>query len=442
MPSARRGSTELEQPDGNIPGANAPVMATQWKLLSSRWFNLPAALLIGLIALVTVVPPPSVDLPAISMPWTDSNDDDPANLAALDPSPIAIGTPVRSATPAGQLAAGPVDPQAVADTAGGITSDLVTTATVRPNELGGVPIIMYHAFTTNPKYLDEWTLTLDQFREQLDWYREHDFVMVGVQSMIDGHFDVPAGKTPIILTFDDASMGQFGLQKADDGGWEVRPDTAVGILEEYKQKYPEFVGPAFFAVLSWNCFASDDDPSTCEERLNWLVEHDYEVGNHTWDHVDMTDVSDEFFTNSIIAMMDWINERVPEGPGNLSNVVVMPFGAYPDPDLHPEQRGWLKWGMWQNGEEYFLPVVMAVEGGPAIPPYRMDADPSYTYRIASYPDILEPWMDRIVSGEVSVFISDGDPGAVTIPADRIADLDEVWCAEKGLEVRTYDADGA
>ncbi len=432
----------MEQPDGDISVGrlDAPPVASRWDLLSSRWFNLPAALLIGLIALVTVVPPPAVNLP-----WSDSGDDEAANLVALDPSPIAAGTstsPEHSATPVGQLAVAPVAPAEVADTVGGVTTNLATTATVRPNELGGVPIIMYHAFTTDPKYLDEWTLTLDQFREQLDWYRENDFVMVGVQSMIDGHFDVPAGKTPIILTFDDASMGQFGLEKASNGGWEVRPETAVGILEEYKKKYPEFVGPAFFAVLSWNCFASDDDPSTCEERLNWLVDHGYEVGNHTWDHVDMTDVSDEFFTNSIVSMIHWINERVPEGPGNLSHAVVMPFGAYPDRELHPEQRGWLKWGIWQNGEEYVLPVVMAVTGGPAIPLYSLDADPSYTYRIASYPPLLEPWQEAMLSGEAPIFISDGDPNTVTIPADQIDKLDEVWCAEKGLEVRLYDAGGS
>lgn len=443
MPSVRRGPTEQEQPDGNSSVESNGALATLsgWERLGKYWSNLPAALLIALIALVAVVPPPSVSLPAVSLPWSGQGDD-PRNLTALDPSPVASppASPIVGATPTGQLALAPVDPGSGADTAGDVTSGLATMATVKPNELGGVPIIMYHAFTTNPKYLDEWTLMLDQFREQLDWYRENDFVMVGVQSMIDGHFDVPAGKHPIILTFDDASMGQFGLQKAPGGGYEVKPNTAVGILEEYKKEYPEFVGPAFFAILSWNCFASDDDPSTCEERLNWLVDHGYEVGNHTWDHVDMTDVSDDFFVNSIVSMVEWLDERVPpDKPGNLSHVVVMPFGAYPDPDLHPEQRGWLKWGLWWNGEEYVVPLAMAVAGGPAIPPYSMDADPSYTFRIASYPEILKPWQQTVTNGESDLFVSDGVPDAVTIPADQIDNLDEVWAANNGLEVRTYDA---
>jgi peptidoglycan/xylan/chitin deacetylase (PgdA/CDA1 family) len=167
-----------------------------------------------------------------------------------------------------------------------------------------------------------------------------------------------------------------------------------------------------------------------------LVDHGYEVGNHTADHVELTDVSDAFFTNSIAAMIEWINERVPEGPGNLSHALVMPFGAYPDPDLHPEQRAWLAEGFWYEGEPVNLDVVFAVSGGPAIPLYSLEADPSYTYRIASYPEILEPWQDSVLSRDAHLFISDGDPDTVTIPADQLANLDEVWAAEHGLEVRT------
>jgi peptidoglycan/xylan/chitin deacetylase (PgdA/CDA1 family) len=448
MPSHPRDQAGPEQPGGTISinTIDTPGASTRWELLDRRWLDLPAAFLIALIALAVVLPAPPVGNLAIPLPsFLDGPDNDgDASLAALDSAPVAPATPDAGgdaiASPAPQLAQAPKDPIDVADTVGDTTIGLVTLTNVQPNELGGVPIIMYHAFTTDPRYIDEWTLTFDQFREQLDWYREHDFVMVGVQSMIDGHFDVPAGKTPIILTFDDASAGQFGLQEAPGGGWEVKPDTAVGVLEEYRQKYPEFAGPAFFAVLNWNCFASDDDPSTCGDRLNWLVDHGYEIGNHTWDHVDMTDVSDDFFVNSIAAMIDWLNDLVPaDKPGNLSDVVVMPFGAYPDRDLHPDQLSWLANGFWWHGDPVKLPLVMAVNGGPAIPPYAMDAYPSRTFRIASEPDILGYWQEAMVSGDAPVFVSDGDPNVITIPASQIDNLDEVWAADHGLEVRTYES---
>jgi peptidoglycan/xylan/chitin deacetylase (PgdA/CDA1 family) len=456
MPAERRDQMEPQPSDGSIPVSwlDTSAGATTWEGLSRIWFNLPAALLIGFVALVTVLPSPPIGGSSTSLPgFSSDGDDGEARLAAVDSSPESIVTsslaatatsapalaPASVATPAPQLTAPPETPT-VAATPGASTTDLAALGDVRPNELGGVPIIMYHAFTTNPDYLDEWTLTFDQFREQLDWYREHDFVMVGVQSMIDGRFDVPAGKTPIILTFDDSSAGQFGLQDAPGGGFEVKPDTAVGVLEEYRETYPEFVGPAFFAILTWNCFESEGDPSTCGERLNWLVDHGYEIGNHTWDHVDMTDVSDDFFVNSIGSMIDWLNDLVPsDKPGNLSDVVVMPFGAYPDPDLHPEQRQWLADGFWYNGEQVTMPLVLTVNGGPAVPPWGMQSYPSVTFRIASEPGILGWWQDAILSGDAPIFISDGDPGVITIPAGQIDNLDEAWAANHGLEVRTYDA---
>jgi peptidoglycan/xylan/chitin deacetylase (PgdA/CDA1 family) len=455
MASTGRDQANREQPAGNTParGIDPVASPSRWVHLSRRWIDLPAALLTALVVLAVVLPAPPIRSGSVSLPAASFLDEPDEDVAQVDPTaaspvvsastplPAPASTPmIAAATPAAQLAAQPETQATVADTVGGATTDLAALSDVAPNELGGVPIIMYHAFTTNPAYLDEWTLTFDTFREQLDWYREHDFVMVGVQSMIDGRFDVPAGKKPIILTFDDASAGQFGLQKAADGGWEVKPDTAVGVIEEYRQKYPEFAGPAFFAILSWNCFASDDDPSTCEDRLNWLVDHGYEIGNHTWDHVDMTDVSDDFFVNSIASMIDWLNERVPaDKKGNLSHVVVMPFGAYPDPNLHPEQRTWLADGFWWQGDPVNLSIVMTVNGGPAISPYSMNSWPSTTYRIASDPGILGYWQDAMETGEAPVFISDGNPDVVTIPADQIDNLDEVWVADHKLELRTYDA---
>ncbi|HYH12503.1 MAG TPA: polysaccharide deacetylase family protein, partial [Thermomicrobiales bacterium] len=333
--------------------------------------------------------------------------------------------------------AGPGPQKEMATRSASAIPELATLSQVRPNELGGVPIIMYHAFVHDIASTDEWTLTFDQFREQLDWFRENDFVMVGMQSMIDGRFDVPAGKRPIILTFDDSSAGQFGLQEAPGGGYEVKPDTAVGVLEEYARQYPEFAGPAFFAVLPWNCFESEGDPSSCEERLNWLIDHGYEVGNHTYDHVDMTDVSSEFFAESIGSMKQWINERIPQGPGNLSDVLVMPFGAFPDRDLHPDQRSWLAEGFWYMGEPVNLDLVLAVNGGPAFSPYSVSFYPAETFRIASEPGVLGYWQEQITSGESLIFESDGDPDTVTVPASYQDAVDTGKLQSKGLELRVY-----
>lgn len=298
------------------------------------------------------------------------------------------------------------------------------------NELGRIPILMYHAFVFNEANTDDWTITFDQFRKQLDWLVANDFVMVGMSSIISRDFDVPAGKKPVVLTFDDASGGQFRMQAADDGGVELNPDTAVGILEEYKKKYPAFGGPALLAVVPANCFDfPDDDPSTCEQRLEWLVDHGYEVGNHTMTHQDLTDVSIDEFKDQVFGTARWFNERIG-GPNNLSDVLVLPFGAYPAQDNF---RALLFDGFWLDGE-YFVPsLVVEVGGGPTRSPFHIEWKTNI-WRYNTEPSVFWDWADVIESGEVELFVSDGDASVVTVPEGWETSLDQDLILEDGRRI--------
>ena len=335
----------------------------------------------------------------------------------------------ESGSPARMLAAAPLVPPGLEPVAtpaptpvpAGVSLELVTPTPLATeavemydgpaNELGRIQILMYHAFVEDPENTDQWTVTFDQFREQLDWLHENDFVLVGLNSVIEREFDVPAGKRPVILTFDDASARQFGLQESAGGGYEVRPDTAVGVLEEYRAKYPEFVQSAFFAVLPFNCFTTEDDPSTCEERLTWLVEHDYEVGNHTLTHENLTVVTDERFKKEVVEAAWWLYERL-NGKNDLSDVLVLPFGAYPSADY---QAAWLFDGFWHYGE-YFVPsLVLEVGGGPTRSPFSLEWTTNQS-RANTDPETFWYWAEQIEAGEVEMFLSDGNPDVVTIPA--------------------------
>jgi peptidoglycan/xylan/chitin deacetylase (PgdA/CDA1 family) len=305
------------------------------------------------------------------------------------------------------------------------------------NELGRIPILMYHGFTHDLAYTDEWTLTYDQFRDQLDWLVANDFVMIGLNNVIDRNIAIPAGKRPVVLTFDDASSGQFRLREAKGGGFEVNPDTAVGILEEYRKTYPEFAGPAFFAVLPYNCFANEDDPSTCEDRLTWLIEHDYEVGNHTMGHQNLTDVSIDVCKSQIVDPVTWLDERI-QGPNDLSDVLVLPFGAYP---ARENFRELLFDGFWLEGE-YFVPrLVLEVGGGPARAPYHVEWATNLT-RYNTHPDVFQYWADQIESGEMAIYVSDGSAETVTVPEGWIGALDQDRVREDGRRIIVQMTDPA
>jgi hypothetical protein len=127
------------------------------------------------------------------------------------------------------------------------------------NELGRIPILMYHAFTEDESKLDEWTVTPEIFRADLTWLWEHDFFVVSIRSMIHNELDVPPGKHPVVLTFDDASSGQFRLLKDATGAFSPDPVTAVGVMEAFYAAHPDFGRGGFFGVLPYNCFHKDGE---------------------------------------------------------------------------------------------------------------------------------------------------------------------------------------
>lgn len=393
----------------------------------SRLNNFPGAMVVLLVALLIVAPMPR---PSLSFPPLGLEEFGGFGRSGVDSSAVPTSVVSRSAQGASKAMAA----------SGARLPRLLAQATPPPNEIGGIPILMYHAFTLDPDEVDDWTMTLEDFRMQLEWLRANDFVMVGMQTMLDGRFDVPAGKRPVILTFDDSSAGQFGLLESD-GEMAVNPDTAVGVLEAYGELYPDFTGPAFFAVLPFNCFASPGDHSTCEERLTWLYKHGYEIGNHTSDHDILVDVSPEFFTRTIGSMQVWMNERLPAGPGNLSNVLVLPLGGYPDPDLHEDQRSWLSEGFWYLGEPVELALVLEISGGPANPPYATSFSPIETFRINAEPALFDYWKNRIETTDNPLFVSDGKPTVVSVPEEAVDEVDVERLKSYGLELELVDSGG-
>ncbi|HEX9126964.1 MAG TPA: hypothetical protein VF948_11225, partial [Methylomirabilota bacterium] len=114
-----------------------------------------------------------------------------------------------------------------------------------PNELGRVMILEYHK-VDQPE--ERWTRTPANFRGDLERLWERGYRLVALNDLLDGRIAIPRGTTPIVLTFDDSSPGQFRLIERN-GGWVPDPDCAVGILEAFERQHPEFGRAATFYVL-------------------------------------------------------------------------------------------------------------------------------------------------------------------------------------------------
>jgi hypothetical protein len=110
----------------------------------------------------------------------------------------------------------------------------VDPADVGANELGEIPVLMYHRVL--PGGGGEYDRTPEDFRAELEYLYENDYRPIRTIDLVRGEIDVPAGTTPVVLTFDDSTVEQLAFD--DDG--EIARDTAVGILLAFAEGHPDF----------------------------------------------------------------------------------------------------------------------------------------------------------------------------------------------------------
>ncbi len=312
-------------------------------------------------------------------------------------------------------------------------------ARYQPNELGRIPILMYHAFTNDEAELDNWTVTPEIFRQHLQWLYDHDFSIVPLVDLINNEITAPPGKHPVVITFDDSSSRQFRLIENDQGDLHADPETAVGVMESFFATHPDFGRGGLFAVVPTNCFQYEGEVVSCEERLTWLADRGYEIANHTWWHENLHTVSDDEFEEQVGRTKIWIDERVT-GRSNLSNVLVLPFGEWPRSE---DQAQMLREGFVYGGQDIVIAGVVEVGGGPSPSPSSGTWSRRAIDRLNTDPETWDYWTGLIESGEVTLFTSDGNPATVTIPDALPEDIaghwDSEWASAYGMEVIRYDA---
>ncbi|MBA2288991.1 MAG: polysaccharide deacetylase family protein [Chloroflexia bacterium] len=347
----------------------------------------------------------------------DTNDGNEGELSAT--SVVLPGT----ATPVFDWSSLRATPPSVLDGVPAATPDAnqVTTADQRrhaqPNELGVIPILQYHLFTTDPSAEDYLTRPIDDFRADLQWLYDHDFHVISMSDRVRDEISAPAGKHPVVLSFDDSGASQFRMIEQPDGSLVIDPNSAVGAMELFFSTHPDFGRGAFFAILNFNCFANPTEPDQwqyCDRKVQWLADNGYEIGNHTIDHQDLLDISDEEFQRQLGEAWAWIEQNVPEA-GQLPSVIAMPYGNYPDGDLHQAQRDMLRDGFMHQGEWRVMEGSLMVGSEPAPSPSSATWDKVWIPRIQAFDDELARWLPMFENGGVILYTSDGNPDTVMIP---------------------------
>lgn len=283
------------------------------------------------------------------------------------------------------------------------------------NELGVIPVLMYHHFTSGVSG-SPWERNLDDFRGDLEWLAEHDFVTMGLRDLIDDTIEVPFGKKPVILTFDDALPEQFQFMRDEAGELVPTPDSAVGVLESVFAEYPGFGHTAHFAVTTNACFSlagvefnTYDD--YCPKKLQWLGDHGYEVGNHTKTHPHLPQIAPDSFVEEIGGAAAFIDERM-DGEADLSHVLTLPYGEAPAPGTDNEQL--LRGGFWYGDGPFQVEAMVRVSGGPTYAPQSTFFDPMTITRVNTDQASLDVLFTQCEDPDFPLYVSDGDPGTITV----------------------------
>ncbi|MCI0372543.1 MAG: polysaccharide deacetylase family protein [candidate division NC10 bacterium] len=275
-----------------------------------------------------------------------------------------------------------------------------------PNEVGRILILEYHRIGSAE---DRWTRSVENFRADLHRLYDEGYRPVSLGDLLDGRVDLPAGLSPVVLTFDDSSPGQFRYLERD-GEVQIDPDSAVGILLDFHRAHPDFAAKATFYVLpaAAQPHRLFGQPAHEHRKLRHLVELGFEIGNHTLWHANLGGADAATIRHQLASAVRIIQEAVP---GYRVRTLALPFGAYPA-DLAVATLGEV------NGTTYRHEAILMVAGGAAPSPFAAAFDPLHLPRVQATSAELDHWLGHFARRPEDRFVSDGDPAAVTVPQPR------------------------
>ena len=314
----------------------------------------------------------------------------PTNVPSSSGAHSASPLPGAKSSPPGAPTPGP-GPKGKADTP-------ATAKRVHADELQQVPVLMYHQLLANPG-ADRYNETPAAFRAELARLQKDNFVPVTAADYVAGHIDIPAGKHPVVLTFDDSTNSQLAM--GSDG--KPLPNTAVGIMEAFTAAHPDFPAHATFFV---------NNGGFSQPALKWLHDNGFEVADHTVSHANLSTIADAQVQKEIGGNFDMITAATGAAPTTFA----LPYGMY------PKNRALMTHGAY-SGKQYSFKGVFLVGAEPAHSPFAKTFIPGLIPRIRSQSLKTGADVPYESSAELTVleahperlFTSDGDPAVVSYP---------------------------
>ncbi len=255
------------------------------------------------------------------------------------------------------------------------------TPTYTPNLQGRALVLEYHRIGETE---ERWQRTPANFRADMERLLAEGYYPVNLRDLVEDKLSmVPAGKRPIVLTFDDSTEGEFRLLA--DG--TVDPDSAVGILLDIHRQHPaDWPLRATFFVLpdagNPGQF-SFHQPEWGNQKLQMLIDWGMEVGSHTLSHANLSESAPEDVQRELAQSQAALEEALP---GYEVVSLSIPYGAYPDSDE-------LLAGEYE-GQAYYYKAAVEVSGGFAPSPHSLNFNPLHIPRVQAIQSELDAFLRR------------------------------------------------
>lgn len=288
--------------------------------------------------------------------------------------------------------------------------------TLPPNELGRIPILEYHLIGDRES---RWSVEREHFRRDLALLYERGYRPVTVSEVIDKKINLPAGQSPVVFTFDDASPSQFRYVE-QNGTVQIDPTSAVGIWMDFAKKHTDWGNKAVFCMLpaaaAGHAFFGDKGVEGQKSdwrfrKVRWLAENGFELCNHTLWHANLGKYSDAVVQEQIARGVMAIDSAVP---GYRVRTFALPLGVW------PRNRALAQAGSWRDPKtgravSYKFDAILEVAGGPTRSPYDPQFAPLSLSRVEVFGNELEKTLDHL-DRSASRYVSDGNPATVARPA--------------------------
>lgn len=221
------------------------------------------------------------------------------------------------------------------------------------NEQLMAPILIYHQFVPDDMNTDATQMRFSDFRAELQEFYDNGYSLIPLKGWLEGNFDLPAGKKPLVITMDDLWFGNQ-IYINDDGTPSIF--SGIGILWAFSQEHPDFgfsaalfaingdkyypekqVGNRFYAADNID-FYSKSWHIKLGNTIAWALDNGLEVYSHTfthppnWSTIPNADIQKQLDNNDY-----WLRVFLQEAGREdlipkLDNMIALPEGKWPELD--------------------------------------------------------------------------------------------------------------